>query len=177
MNENVRISIKFPLKFVPKGPINNIPALAQIMTWRRPGDKPLSEPVMVSLLTHICITRPQRVKKHRQLISDPRLTFPGEVTSLNLPAAVGITSLISHLTQFTVSPNFCGFLKKRKTVLLKLPDTVWVSLKKWRLLQNFSNPRVVRCPAVSHDDVRTIMEVLHWLPVDTPHIGPAILFQ
>ena len=26
-NENVRISIKISLKFVPKGPINNIPAL------------------------------------------------------------------------------------------------------------------------------------------------------
>ena len=43
-NENVWISIKIPLKFVPKGPINNIPALVQIMAWRRPGDKPLSEP-------------------------------------------------------------------------------------------------------------------------------------
>ena len=48
VNENVRISIKFSLKFVPKGPINNIPALVQIMAWRRPGDKPLSEPVMFS---------------------------------------------------------------------------------------------------------------------------------
>ena len=27
LNENVRISIKISLKFVPKGPINNIPAL------------------------------------------------------------------------------------------------------------------------------------------------------
>ena len=31
MNENVWISIKIPLKFVPKGPINNIPALFPIM--------------------------------------------------------------------------------------------------------------------------------------------------
>ena len=61
VNENVRISIKIWLKFVPKGPINNIPALVQIMAWRRPGDKPLSEPIMVSLLTHICFTRPQWV--------------------------------------------------------------------------------------------------------------------
>ena len=45
-NENVRISIKISLKFVPKGPINNIPALVQIMAWRRTGDKPLSEPMM-----------------------------------------------------------------------------------------------------------------------------------
>ena len=41
------------LKFVPKGPINIIPALIEIM--------PLSEPMLVSLLTHICITRPEWV--------------------------------------------------------------------------------------------------------------------
>ena len=40
-NENVSISIKISLNFVPKSPINNIPA------------------VMVSLPTHICVTRPQ----------------------------------------------------------------------------------------------------------------------
>ena len=29
------------------------------MAWRRPGDKPLSEPRMICLPTHICVTRPQ----------------------------------------------------------------------------------------------------------------------
>ena len=62
LNENVWIAIEVSLKFVPKGPINNIPTLVQTMAWRRPGDKPLSEPMMVSLLTHICVTRPQWVK-------------------------------------------------------------------------------------------------------------------
>ena len=38
-NEKVWILIKISLKFVPKGPINNIPALDQIMAWRRPGNK------------------------------------------------------------------------------------------------------------------------------------------
>ena len=61
-NENEWFSPRISLKFVPKVRINNIPALVQIMAWRRPGDKPLSEPVMVSLLTHICVTRPQWVK-------------------------------------------------------------------------------------------------------------------
>ena len=32
------------------------------MAWHRTGDKPLSEPMMLSLLTHICVTRPQWVK-------------------------------------------------------------------------------------------------------------------
>ena len=63
LNENVWIPVKISLKLIPKGPINNIPALVQIMAWRRPGDKPLSEPMIVSLLTNICFTRPQWVKK------------------------------------------------------------------------------------------------------------------
>ena len=62
INENVRILINISLKFVPKGLINNILALIQILAWRRPGDKPSSEPMMVNLLTHICVTRPQWVK-------------------------------------------------------------------------------------------------------------------
>ena len=61
-DENVWISIQVSLKFVPKGPINNITALVQIMAWRRPGDKPLSEPMMIISMTHICVTRPQWVK-------------------------------------------------------------------------------------------------------------------
>ena len=62
LNEIIWISIKISLKFVPGGRINNIPALVQIMAWRRPGDKPLSELMMVCSLTHICVTRPQWVK-------------------------------------------------------------------------------------------------------------------
>ena len=46
LNENIWIPIKISLKFVPKGLINNIPALVQIMAWRRLGDKPLFEPVL-----------------------------------------------------------------------------------------------------------------------------------
>ena len=62
LNENVCISIEISLKFVTRCPINNILALVQIMAWRRPGDKPLSEPMVVTLLSHICVTRPQWVK-------------------------------------------------------------------------------------------------------------------
>ena len=59
LNENEWILFKVSLKFVLKGPISIIPALVQIMAWRRPGDKPLSEPMMVSLPMHICVTRTQ----------------------------------------------------------------------------------------------------------------------
>ena len=46
LNENVWISIKISLKFVPNDLFTNIPALVQIMAWRRPGNKPFSEPMM-----------------------------------------------------------------------------------------------------------------------------------
>ena len=61
LQENVSTSLKISLKCVPKGSINNIPALVQIMAWCRSGNKPLSEPMVVSLPTHICVTRPQWV--------------------------------------------------------------------------------------------------------------------
>ena len=61
LNEIVQISIKISLEFVPKVQINNNSALVQIMAWRQPGDKLLSEPMIVSFLTHICVTRPQWV--------------------------------------------------------------------------------------------------------------------
>ena len=61
LNENIWIAIKISLKFVPKGPSNKILALVQIMAWHRPGNKPLSEPMMVRLSMHICFTLPQWV--------------------------------------------------------------------------------------------------------------------
>ena len=56
LNENVWISTNISLKFVPRGPINKIPTLVQVMAWRRPGDKPLSEPMMARLLTHLYVS-------------------------------------------------------------------------------------------------------------------------
>ena len=53
LNVNVWISLQVSLTLVPGVRINNITALVQKIAWHRPGDKPLSEPVMVSLLTDI----------------------------------------------------------------------------------------------------------------------------
>ena len=70
LNENVWISIKISLKFIPTDPINKISALVQIMAWRRPGDKPLSEPMMVCLMTYICVILPQWVKVSHGLMAN-----------------------------------------------------------------------------------------------------------
>ena len=58
LNENIGVSI-IPPKLVPKGPFSNTAATVQIMAWRRPGGKPLSEPILVILLTYVCVTRPK----------------------------------------------------------------------------------------------------------------------
>ena len=86
VNENVWISIEISLKFVPKCQINNIPTLVQIMAWRRPGDKPLSEPMMVSSLTHICVSRPNWVNP----------LAPGRISCR-------LQLVISNITSWTIS--------------------------------------------------------------------------
>ena len=58
LNENYRIKIQISLKFVPRSPIDNKPALVQIMAWHQPGNKPLYEPMVVRLPTHVLLLTP-----------------------------------------------------------------------------------------------------------------------
>ena len=51
VNETFWILNKISLKCVPRGLIGNRATLVQIMAWRRSGDKPLSEAMLVCLLT------------------------------------------------------------------------------------------------------------------------------
>ena len=57
----LKFRLKFYWRFVPKGSINNKPALAQKMVWHQTDKQPLSEPVMWTLLRHIYFTWPQWV--------------------------------------------------------------------------------------------------------------------
>ena len=63
MIKYILISINISMKFVSNGPINTITALVQMMAWCRPGDKPLCEPMVFSLLMQNGITQPQWVYK------------------------------------------------------------------------------------------------------------------
>ena len=101
--ENVWISINTSLKFDPKGQINNILTLVQIMGWRRLGDKPLSEPMMVRLPTHICVTRSQWAKAStREYTTDKTTTNMAQsmnsnisiIASLPIPGSILITTML-----------------------------------------------------------------------------------
>ena len=107
--------IKIPLKFISNGSINNILALVQIMAWRRSGDEPLSESIMIILLTHKCVTRPKWVHHHPQdslelvRMINPGLTFikPDQLDPwINDQIKITLMSTISSLHV----PNFvsCG---------------------------------------------------------------------
>ena len=47
LNENDRIPIQISLKFIPRSPLDNKPALVQVMAWSRIGDKPSPELMMI----------------------------------------------------------------------------------------------------------------------------------
>ena len=112
VNENVWTPIEISLKCVPKGSINNNPALFQIMAWRRLGDKPLSEPMMVSSLTHICVTRPQWVKRGGKTTDSPISTLSHEkiywakisITKYSLVTRVEVTE--AQFVNFSFSKVF-----------------------------------------------------------------------
>ena len=112
-NEKRLISIKISLRFVPVGSINNIPALVQILVWRRPGDKPLSEPMMVSLLTHICVTQPQWVKASCY-------TENSAVCSRSYPTTKGISAL-----HFLWNPLTTGEFPAQKSRNEKNVSMLW----------------------------------------------------
>ena len=110
LNANVCISFKISLKFVPRVPINNIPVLVQIMAWRRPGDKPLSEPMMVSLLIHICVTRPQWVKIAEPIIRHWSILMHPNLLKMHIDFSSKLVLRpyhILHISQLTPSASIC----------------------------------------------------------------------
>ena len=104
LNENEWALPRISLKFVPKVRINNIPVLVQIMAWRRPGDKPLSEPMMASFLTHICVTRPQWVNLNPFCILTSQVTL-ASVQSQQEPAGARFNIKMSS---YQYRKSHCG---------------------------------------------------------------------
>ena len=122
--ENVWISLKISLKFVPKFRTNHIPALVQIMAWRRSSSKPLSEPMMVSLLMQFCISQSQLVKtswnqSHKQFnrqISNIRCTKSHNFNVSPLVLQLSLRNLLKP----GVKSRMKMWLEQRRQVMLQL---------------------------------------------------------
>ena len=95
-------------------------ALVQIMAWRHTRDKPLSEPLIVSLLAHICVIWPQWVNNlsiFSWYIAWQRCSaihWPSQGTVLYLNSIDRMLSAISH---------FCHLVLKngRTRIVRNLP--------------------------------------------------------
>ena len=145
LSENVWILIKISLKFVPRGLINNILSLVQVMAWHRLGDKPLSETMIVKLPTHICVTQPQWVKEIFILpfnsaavevwdcVSNFTPHFMCEITyPLKSLCAMGL--LLSGTTPFSYHKNVLNKAPPTQTVtpLITILRYCWTEmLRKW----------------------------------------------
>ena len=92
--------------FVPRGPINNIATLVQIMVWHQSGDKPLSEPMMVRSLTHIWVTLPQWVNTHLGLYNITNILQ----TTFSLSVSVSWIKIVIFWFKFQL--NFFPLLSK-----------------------------------------------------------------
>ena len=100
LERKVGILLKILQKLVPMLRINNFPALVQIMAWCRPCDKPLSEPMMVSLLTHICVARLQWVNReaHETASLECAVGTAVEIFSLSNLTRLGVLTFITKMS-------------------------------------------------------------------------------
>ena len=99
--EKIGISIKILLKLVPKCPINNMPTLVQIMAWHQSDNKPLSEPMMVSLLTHVCVTQPQWVKKKMSYNGSKSMNGEGYINLISQWKIYQLKIQLNHMYRFS----------------------------------------------------------------------------
>ena len=113
------------------GPINNIPTLLQIIARHRPGDKPLSEPMMASLLTHVCSSRPQWVFNSGRDTVSPKIlktkiknVFFSEFNT-SLIGAVGFT-----LEAFQNISKTLLYMVEMTTLVLKWQLYRWLRARK-----------------------------------------------
>ena len=73
--------LKFHWRLFPSVELTKcMPALVQIMDWRRLGDKLLSKPMMFTLLTHKSVTRPQWANSTEYILLFPTWYFTDKIT-------------------------------------------------------------------------------------------------
>ena len=137
-NENVWILLKISLKFVPNIWINHIPVLVQIMAWCRPGDKPLSEPMMICLLKQICVTRPQWVNSIQAWISyyiDYKVWYEIAYPFLNMSMLFQVLAFHWRLLGPPIGISALKMQIIERSTLLTVSVETRESIQTWSVLQ------------------------------------------
>ena len=127
------------------------------MAWRRTGDKPLSEPRMESLLTHICVTRPQWVNT---LNADP-VYVQGTIFTTFVPAHA--SGIIMHCYI-----RFFDSYKLLRTIFFVQLTLAEITIE---ISRNLGAPRVLKpyCAWLLYCRLRT-WPVRFKLSIDRNHI-------
>ena len=129
VNEKAWILNNISLKFVPKGLINNISALVQILAWHRLGDKPLSEP-MLTQFTDACMRWVKEIPiSINSSDADHDVVWKGKVTYQSL-----VMTRINNtmwLYKAGCGPGFC--------LLVELYLITWHNIL-WFIAHNNKNP-------------------------------------
>ena len=162
------------------------------MAWRRPGDKPLPEPMMVSLLTQICVTRPQLVNwfqctniyamENWIWLSDMLLTFAAKIMT---NANRGKVDICIRIRRHSLrNPNIYPPTPRKKVIIIipkRSPKPVCRASK----LLNTESTMIYNHPSLArsktyHDDVIKwkhfprywpFVRGIHRSPVNSPHKG------
>ena len=144
LNENVRILLKISLMFVPNVPIDYNQTLVQIMAWHRSGDKPSFKPMMISLLGHLQVIRPQWIKKPHSM-SDGRGGYP-IIHELIYPPKTsdGVGGGVSYDSWIDLSPK-TGLSMKNASVCPRLYQhaiKLWKYYSSYLQIQGKCNPKL-----------------------------------
>ena len=95
------------------------------MAWRRPGDKPLSERMMVNLLTHICVTQPRWVKHVSYVI----------ICNIDNPLKTPTRKYTGEVILYTFLLSF--YVYTYKTAQVKTNPWIFIHRKFWKTVMIF----------------------------------------
>ena len=126
--------------------ITNFPALVQIMAWRHPGDKPLSETMLVSLPTDICVTRPQWINIDMAHVGK---IMPHERQELVYPTQAVSCLLVMPLLLTWINSAWINY---------HMPSKVWVDIT--RPFPNFKSCTIEVWEWTSNSTPSFIMDVI-----------------
>ena len=101
--------------------LTNIPALVKIITWPRSGNKPLSEPMMISLLIHICIIWTQWVNSDQCLLQRLFFCFSHSLVRFIHIQGSDIVTSICHVIQCQICKFSCWGFYQCGYINLKVP--------------------------------------------------------
>ena len=181
LNENAWILLRISLNFVPRVRINNIPSLVQIMAWCRPGDKPLSEPMMVSLLMHMChsasMTQATNEAGHQNSSPSTEIAKTLGLTSIRYQSDTKVSDLYLMDVDLKVFAIWVMAARVTRSIPFNIEVTSWWASQITSLTIVYSNC-LFRRRSKKTSKLRTLAFVqgIHRWPVNSPHKGP-VMFE